>query len=72
MDGHESDAVQLYLTQMGDTPLLSKEEEYIVARQIEITRDHFRRSLLATDYLLQAGVEIFQRCSKARYAWKTP
>ena len=61
MDGHESDPVQLYLAQMGNVPLFSREEEHQVAQRIEKTRDHFRRCLLATDLMLQAGAEIIQK-----------
>ena len=61
MDGHESDPVQLYLAQMGDVPLFSREEEQQVAQRIEKTRNHFRRSLLATDLMLQAGAEMMQK-----------
>ena len=49
MDGHESDPVQLYLAQMGNVPLFSRDEELRVARRIEKTRYRFRHSLLATD-----------------------
>jgi RNA polymerase primary sigma factor len=61
MDGHESDPVQLYLAQMGGVPLLSREEELRIARRIEKTRCRFRRSLLASDLMLQAGADILQK-----------
>jgi RNA polymerase primary sigma factor len=61
MDGHESDPVQLYLAQMGDVPLFSREEERRVAQRIEKTRYRFRRNLLATDLMLQAGAEMMQK-----------
>ncbi len=61
MDGHESDPVQLYLAQMGDVPLFSRDEERRVADRIEKTRYRFRHSLLATDFMLQAGAEMLQK-----------
>ena len=61
MDGHESDPVQLYLAQMGNVPLFSRDEELRVARRIEKTRYRFRHSLLATDLMLQAGAEMLQK-----------
>jgi len=61
MDGRESDPVQLYLTQMSGVPLYSREEEQRVAQRIEKTRYRFRRCLLATDLMLQAGAEIIQK-----------
>jgi RNA polymerase primary sigma factor len=61
MDAHESDPVQLYLAQMGDVPLFSRDEEHRVAMRIERSRYRFRHSLLATDLMLQAGAEMLQK-----------
>ena len=41
------DPVRMYLTQMGEIPLLTRKEEICLARRIEITRAAFRRKLLA-------------------------
>ena len=40
------DPVRMYLTQMGEIPLLTRKEEISLARRIEITRAAFRRKLL--------------------------
>jgi RNA polymerase primary sigma factor len=40
------DPVRLYLTQMGEIPLLSREEELRLASRIEITRKRFRAKVL--------------------------
>ena len=40
------DPVRMYLTQMGEIPLLTRKEEIRLARKIEITRAAFRRKLL--------------------------
>jgi RNA polymerase primary sigma factor len=61
MDEHESDPVQLYLAQMGDVPLLSRDEEHSLAERIEKSRNHFRGSLLATDLVLQTCAEMMQQ-----------
>jgi RNA polymerase primary sigma factor len=61
MEGHETETVQLYLTQMGNVPLLSRKEERRVALRIEKTRYRFRCCLLATDFMLRACVEILQK-----------
>ena len=37
------DPVRMYLTQMGEIPLLTREEEISLARKIELTRLAFRR-----------------------------
>jgi len=40
------DPVRMYLTQMGEIPLLSREQEIALAKQIEITRKRFRTRIL--------------------------
>ncbi|MDX1944239.1 MAG: sigma-70 family RNA polymerase sigma factor [Pirellulaceae bacterium] len=55
------DPVRMYLMQMGEIPLLNRQEEIASARQIEITRARFRHSMLATDYVLQGAVEALEK-----------
>jgi len=43
------DPVRLYLTQMGQIPLLTREQEIRLAKQIEITRKRFRNKVLLCD-----------------------
>ena len=43
------DPVRLYLTQMGQIPLLTREQEIRLAKRIEITRKRFRTKLLLCD-----------------------
>ena len=50
------DPVRMYLMQMGEIPLLNRDEEIAAAQQIEGTRTKFRNSMLATDFILQAAV----------------
>ncbi len=47
-----SDAVKLYLKEMGKIPLLTRDEEIKYARQIEIGRKIMRRGLLRTSFLI--------------------
>ena len=49
------DPVRMYLTQMGEIPLLTRQEEISLAKQIEMTRARFRRRLLECDYVMQTG-----------------
>ena len=49
------DPVRMYLTQMGEIPLLTREQEINLAKKIEITRKKFRRKVLECDYALAAG-----------------
>jgi len=57
------DPVRMYLTQMGEIPLLSREEEISLARKIELTRLAYRRRVLESDYCARGAVEILQQVS---------
>ena len=59
------DPVRMYLTQMGEIPLLTRQQEISLAKKIEITRKRFRRELLESDYVMKAGIEILSRVHKA-------
>ncbi len=49
------DPVRLYLKQMAQIPLLSRDDEIALARMIEVTQMEFRRRLLRSDYCIQAA-----------------
>ncbi len=51
------DPVRMYLTQMGEIPLLSREDELRLAKKIEITRKKFRTAVLESPV---AGVDAIQ------------
>jgi RNA polymerase primary sigma factor len=55
------DPVRMYLTQMGEIPLLTRDQEISLARKIEMTRMHFRRRVLESDYCIQQAVEILSQ-----------
>ena len=55
------DPVRMYLTQMGEIPLLTRQEEIALAKKIEITRAKFRRKLLECDYVIQTAYKILRR-----------
>ncbi len=55
------DPVRMYLTQMGEIPLLTREEEINLARKIELTRLAFRRKVLENDYCARNALEILQQ-----------
>ena len=55
------DPVRMYLTQMGEIPLLIRQQEVTLARQIEDTRAKFRRHVLECDYVMQLAVKVLRR-----------
>ncbi len=46
VEEHIDDPVRMYLTQMGQIPLLSRPQEIALAKRIEITRKRFRKQIL--------------------------
>jgi len=59
------DPVRMYLTQMGEIPLLTRDEEIRLAKKIEITRRRFRRELLSSDYAMRQAIEILDKVHKS-------
>lgn len=57
------DPVRMYLMQMGNIPLLSREEEISAAKRIEHWRRLFRNNLLANDFVLQGAVSALEKVS---------
>ena len=59
--GRIDDPVRMYLTQMGEIPLLKRPEEIALAKKIELTRMHFRRRVLESDYCAFSAAEILEQ-----------
>ncbi len=59
------DPLRMYLTQMAEIPLLTREQEIALAKKIEITRKCFRRTVLACDYALRATIDTLRRVQRA-------
>jgi RNA polymerase primary sigma factor len=55
------DPVRMYLMQMGEIPMLSRDHEVSSAKRIELTRTRFRRALLCNDFMLHGAVELLQK-----------
>src|SRR5215470_15935160 len=55
------DPVRMYLTQMGEIPLLKRDEEISLAKKIEVTRKRFRRKVLECDFALANVVDTLKR-----------
>jgi RNA polymerase primary sigma factor len=54
------DPVRLYLTQMGEIPLLSREDELRLASRIEITRKRFRTKVLESPVAVIDAIRILE------------
>ena len=64
------DPVRMYLTQMGEIPLLTREEEISLARKIELTRKQFRKEVLSSGFGMQnASIEILEDVLKGELAF---
>lgn len=54
------DPVRMYLTQMGEIPLLTRDEEIMLAKKIEITRKRFLKKVLHSDLSLATCLRILE------------
>jgi RNA polymerase primary sigma factor len=57
------DPVRMYLTQMGEIPLLTREQEINLAKRIEITRKRFRGKVLECHFALALVVDVLKKVS---------
>ena len=55
------DPIRMYLTQMGQIPLLTRKSEIALARKIEIARMAFRRKMLQNDYCARNSLDLLQQ-----------
>ncbi len=67
MSGGEriEDPVRIYLMQMGEIPLLNREQEIASAKKIDLTRKKYRLSLLGSDFILQGAVSLLKKVRDA-------
>jgi len=59
-DDQIEDPIRIYLMQMGEIALLNRQQEIAAAKRIERCRRHFRRSMLASDFVLHAAIELLE------------
>ncbi len=55
------DPVRMYLMQMGEIPLLTRQQEVSAARKIEQTRFFYRNWMLASDFMLQGATKLLEQ-----------
>jgi RNA polymerase primary sigma factor len=55
------DPVRMYLSQMGNIPLLTREREIYLAKKIEVSRKRYRRSLVECHFTMTAVLEILEK-----------
>lgn len=63
------DGLQTYLSQMGAFPLLSRAEELVLARRIELNRRIFRLSILECDNVLRSAVDLLTKVHRRELAF---
>ncbi len=55
------DPVRVYLMQMGEIPLLTRQQELTSAIRIEGTRTRYRNWMVATDFILQGATKLLEQ-----------
>ena len=60
------DPVRMYLTQMGEIPLLTRDQEINLAKKIEITRKRFRRKVLECHFALALVVDVLKKVNEGQ------
>ncbi len=63
------DPVRMYLTQMGEIPLLTRDEEISLSKKIEITRKRYRHRVLESGAGIDAAIRILREVSRGDLAF---
>jgi len=63
------DPVRLYLTQMGEIPLLTREDELRLSNRIEITRKRFRTKVLESPMAVIEAIQILEDVKNGEIAF---
>ena len=63
------DPVRMYLTQMGEIPLLTRDEEIYLAKTIEITRKRFRKKCMGSGLCMGRSLEILEQVARGELAF---
>ncbi len=63
------DPVRMYLTQMGEIPLLTREQEIWLAKTIERTRKRYREKLLPSGLALEMCIQLLEDVQRGELAF---
>mgnify|MGYP001431040868 CR=1 FL=1 len=63
------DPVRMYLTQMGEIPLLTREQEIWLAKTIERTRKRYRERLLSCGYAMELSLQLLEDVQRGDLAF---
>jgi RNA polymerase primary sigma factor len=63
------DPVRMYLTQMGEIPLLTREQEIYLAKTIEITRKRFRKKSMGSGTCMTASIKTLKQVAAGELAF---
>ena len=63
------DPVRMYLTQMGEIPLLTRDEEISLSKKIEITRKRYRHRVLECGIGIEAAIRILNEVARGDQAF---
>jgi RNA polymerase primary sigma factor len=63
------DPVRMYLTQMGEIPLLTREQEIFLAKTIEITRKRFRKKCMGSGLCMTHALETLDEVERGELAF---
>ncbi len=64
--GDVHDPVRMYLSEMGSIPLLSREEEVILAKKIELSSSRFRRRTLESPVAMAYVFDLYEKVKQNR------
>ena len=68
-DDQIDDPIRIYLMQMGEIPMLTRQQEMTSAKQIQASRRRYRYHLLATDTCCRRRSACWRTFATARRGW---